>query len=77
MPPPSDVSEPKLSIVEVDNSDADLPRLARLNAAAFSASARAGAGSAAFGVGAGGGGGGADGAGLLPVIFATVPPMIT
>jgi len=75
MPPPSDVSEPKLSIVEVDNSDADLPRLARLNAAAFSASARAGAGSATFGAG-GGGGGVAGAAGLLPVIFATVPPIL-
>jgi len=66
-PPPSDVSDPKLSIDELDSNDADLPRLARLNAAAFSPSARAGATSAAFGAGGGGAGCGAGCAGVLPI----------
>jgi hypothetical protein len=61
------VSVPKLSIVELDNKDADLPRLALLNDADFSASVLAGATSTGFGGSTGGGGG----AGLDP------PPIIT
>jgi hypothetical protein len=71
-PPPSVVSEPKLSIVELDNKDADLPRLALLNDAAFSASTRSVATSAGFGAGfggSGGGGGGADGLDPPPIII--------
>jgi hypothetical protein len=58
---PNVVSLPNVSDVVADISPVDLPRLAFLYDAAFSASARAGATSTGFGAGAGaGGGGGAD-----------------
>jgi hypothetical protein len=66
-PPPSVVSEPKLSAVVLDSKAADLPRLAFLNAALFSASVLAGATSTGFG-GSGGGGGGADGLDPPPIL---------
>jgi hypothetical protein len=64
---PKVVSVPNVSDVVADISPADLPRLAFLNDAAFSASVRAGATSTGFG-GSGGGGGGADGLDPPPML---------
>jgi hypothetical protein len=64
---PNVVSEPNVSDAVDDISPADLPRLAFLNDAAFSASVRAGATSTGFG-GGGGAGGGADGLDPPPIL---------